>query len=228
MIYITGDTHGTRDFYKLLDDRFKNLTKKDYILICGDCGVLFDPVKSNHMINLYTYLPYTVLFIDGNHENYDMLAEYAVSNWNGGKVQFISDSIIHLMRGQVYSIEENTFFTFGGALSYDKDRRSPHESWWPQEIPTFEEYEEALENLSKVNNTVDYVITHDCPTCWSYMVSDSSKVQHHGFLISDVNNYLEELKKAIHFKHWYFGHYHLDKNYDDVTALYNKILKLEG
>ena len=23
MIYITGDTHGTRDFYKLLDDRYK-------------------------------------------------------------------------------------------------------------------------------------------------------------------------------------------------------------
>ena len=143
------------------------------------------------MINLYTYLPYTVLFIDGNHENYDMLAEYSVSSWNGGKVQFISDSIIHLMRGQVYSIEGNTFFTFGGALSYDKDRRSPHESWWPQEIPTFEEYEEALENLSKVNNTVDYVITHDCPTSWSYIVGDSSKVQHHGFLISDANNYLE-------------------------------------
>lgn len=154
MIYITGDTHGTRNFYKLLDNRFKSLTKKDYILICGDCGVLFDPVKSSHMINLYTYLPYTVLFIDGNHENYDMLAEYAVSSWNGGKVQFISDSIIHLM--------------------------------------------------------------------------NSSKVQHHGFLISDANNYLEELKKAVHFKHWYFGHYHLDKNYDDVTALYNKILKLKG
>ena len=32
MIYVTGDTHGTHDFAKLLDNKYKKLTKKRRIL----------------------------------------------------------------------------------------------------------------------------------------------------------------------------------------------------
>lgn len=93
------DTHGVNDFFKLLSTKLSKLTKEDYLIITGDCGVLFDVVQSPSIINLYSYLPYTVLFVDGNHENFNLLNFIPVSVWNGGKVHKISNSIYHLMRG---------------------------------------------------------------------------------------------------------------------------------
>lgn len=43
----------------------------------------------------------TILFADGNHEQFDALNSYSVDEWNGGKVHIIEPGIIHLMRGQV-------------------------------------------------------------------------------------------------------------------------------
>ena len=124
---------------------------------------MFNPQEVSHFINLYSYLPFTILFIDGNHENFEPLNSYPVEVWNGGKVHRISYSIIHLMRGQVFMIESKSFFTFGGALSFDKGRRIEGKSWWKEEMPTPEDYKEALINLATVNYDVDYIVSHDCP-----------------------------------------------------------------
>lgn len=40
-----------------------------------------------------------LLFVSGNHENFDLLAEYPQEDWNGGKVQRIHSHVIHLLRG---------------------------------------------------------------------------------------------------------------------------------
>lgn len=98
-----------------------------------------------------------------NHENHDALDAYPVEFWNGGKVHKISDSIIHLMRGQVFTIEGKKFFTMGGAESHDKIYRKEGISWWPREMPSNDEYEEGLANLDKVNNQVDYILSHCAP-----------------------------------------------------------------
>ena len=45
MIYITGDTHIPIDIAKLNEYNFpmqKNLTKNDYVIICGDFGGVWD------------------------------------------------------------------------------------------------------------------------------------------------------------------------------------------
>lgn len=125
--------------------------------------MLFNPQEVSHFINLYSYLPFTILFIDGNHENFESLNSYPVEVWIGGKVHRISDSIIHLMRGQVFMIESKSFFTFGGALSFDKARRIEEKSWWKEEMPTPEDYKEALINSATANYDVDYIVSHDCP-----------------------------------------------------------------
>ena len=51
-----------------------------------------------------------------------------MEKWHGGKVHKINDSIIHLMRGQVYNIDNNNIFTFGGAASVDKEFRKENVS----------------------------------------------------------------------------------------------------
>lgn len=61
-IYISGDTHGIWDVNKIQE---LNATKDDYIIICGDCGVLWDKKSAPKMIELYESFGATVLFVDG-------------------------------------------------------------------------------------------------------------------------------------------------------------------
>ena len=68
--------------------------------------------------------------------------------------------MIHLMRGQIFTIDGLKFFTFGGAYSIDKMSRAEGISWFPEEIPSREEYEEGWANLEKEDFQVDYGV---CP-----------------------------------------------------------------
>ena len=59
--------------------------------------------------------PYTILWVQGNHENYDLIGEYPLEEWHGGKVRhIIRDKVILLERGQVFEIEGKSFFAFEG------------------------------------------------------------------------------------------------------------------
>ena len=162
-IYITGDTHGTFDLRKVVyffKGREEEFSRDDYLIICGDVGVCgfmaSDEAKTRDILR---NLPVTVLFVDGNHENFEQLNSYAVETWNGGKVHFIESNIIHLMRGQVFEIDGKKFFTFGGAYSVDKMYRTEGITWFPEEIPSKEEYEEGWKNLEKA----DFQVTISCP-----------------------------------------------------------------
>ena len=43
-----------------------------------------------------------------------------------------------------------------------------------------------------------------------------------------ITNFLFTIDKDLKFKHWYFGHYHIDKEIDDKhTCLYNKIIEIK-
>ena len=124
MIYITGDCHA--NFSRFSTNIFpeqKEMTKDDYVIICGDFGGVWDKGEESPRekwdMNWLEDKPFTTLFVDGNHENFDRLYTYPVEEWHGGKVHKIRDSVIHLMRGQVYEIDGKKFFTFGGAASHD-------------------------------------------------------------------------------------------------------------
>ncbi len=223
--YITSDTHGLVDIEKInYFFKNKNFTNNDYLIICGDVGICnFSLLMSKTLRDVYNSLPIKTLFIDGNHENFNLLNSYEVKEWNGGKVHFISDKIIHLMRGQVFNINNTTFFTFGGAYSIDKFIRTENVSWFKEELPNNEEFEEGLINLQKNNNQVDYVLTHTAPkSIISKMGFDSCNSDEMALI-----KYLEMLKTDINYKHWYFGHFHNDIEIDEkFTCIYNKIFKI--
>ncbi len=46
-------------------------------------------------------LPYTILFLDGNHECFHEIFAYPEEMWNGGRIRRIRPNALHLMRGQV-------------------------------------------------------------------------------------------------------------------------------
>lgn len=223
-IYVTGDTHGDIDWGKISVDKFpeqKHLTKEDYLLITGDFGAVWDEGKTDSFIQkIYNNRNFTTLFIDGNHENHDALDRYPVEIWNGGKVHKISDSIIHLMRGQVYEIGGKTFFTMGGAESIDKYFRFPGRSWWERELPSMEEYAEAFHNLEKCNYKVDYIITHCGPEC--FLNYDKCR----NALTDVFDAFL--LKGELSYTMWFCGHYHRDAYYDEakLALMYNDIYRI--
>ncbi len=227
MIFITGDTHGLIDFAKLktFADQHKELTKNDYVIIAGDCGIVFNKETLEQKANIYSSLPFTILFVDGNHENFDLLNAYKVKYWHGGKVHFIKKDIIHLMRGQVFEIENKTFFTFGGGTSIDKQLRIENVSWWKEEIPNYLEIDEAIDNLKKHNNEVDYIITHSIDEkALYYPIFKTIGNPIHAYIDNQILSFFED---NINYKHWYFGHYHIDGPVNKKkTALYQEIKRI--
>lgn len=246
MIYNTGDTHG--DYTRFNTKRFpqqKQMTKKDYVIIDGDFGYWADTKEQKNWLDWLESKNFTTLWVDGNHENYDMLAQIPVEKWNGGDVQKIRPSVIRLMRGQVFVINGCKIFTFGGARSHDiqdgiLERDDPnyrrkrkalnaaracyrinHLSWWKEEMPNEAEMDIGRINLNKHNNTVDYIISHECAAYTKALITK-------GFYGDDpLSAYLQEIKEQTTFKKWYFGHYHEDRaiNAEEILC-YEKIVQI--
>lgn len=222
-IILAGDTHGLLDMGKITEyfETNDEYSKDDYLIILGDAGVLWNDVEDNDVQEILNNLPVTTLWIDGNHENFDMLEDYPEDKWNGGRVHFITDSIIHLARGQVFEIDGLTFFTFGGGNSIDKASRQIGLSWWPQEMPSDYEYEEGLNNLEKVNWKVDYVLTHTCP---EFIATELVTYLQPGE--EALRRYLDHIAENLEFDEWFFGHFHIDESVDNFRCLYNEIVEL--
>lgn len=254
MIYITGDTHA--DFRRFAKKKPFELTEKDSVIICGDFGLLWSKNDGmlDHCLKQMGGLPFKILWVGGNHENYDMIEEYNLEEWNGGKVRhIIQDKIIYLERGQVFKIEDKKIFTFGGASSHDVQggildprdadyiekcnavRKSdlPYRvkgiSWWEQELPTEEEMQEGLKNLQRVKYKVDYVISH----CLSSKIQDKVEGYPSGgksvrlYKEDILTEYFNKIEDQLEYKRWYSGHYHVNWDIDEKhTIMYQAIIPL--
>ena len=229
MIFVTGDTHGLEDFYKLHIFAGENptLTLDDFVIIAGDFGAVWDSRRLAADLRYYTELPFTVLFVDGNHENFDLINSYPVEIWNGGKVHKIKPNIIHLMRGQVFEIEGKKIFTFGGATSIDRAFRTEGVSWWPQEKPAFEELDEAFANLKRYDNKVDYIVTHSCGQ--RALMYPKLRIAAGIKVTCPESHLLSNFEDIVTFKHWYFGHFHIDARLSDkYTVLMHEVVRLDS
>lgn len=250
MIYITGDCH--QNFERFNGSIFpeqKEMTKDDYVIICGDFGGVWSNNEKNREENMLldglACKPYTTLFVDGNHENFDRLNAYPVEEWKGGKVHKIRDSVIHLMRGQVFEIDDKSIFTFGGACSHDISggilepeewdyvvKRSKldeiglpyrvnHISWWKEELPSKEEMQEGLKNLEAHKNKVDYIVTHCCASDTQILIGGAN------YMADVETQYFEKIKQKVKFKKWFFGHYHNNRNVNaKEILLYEQIIRI--
>lgn len=215
MIYITGDTHA--DFSRFEEEKFpiqSDMTKNDYVIICGDFGgvwnYIVEIIYEKHWLDWLNNKNFTTLFVDGNHENFERLYRYPVEKWHGGKVHKIRDSVIHLMRGEIYEYRKR------GAYFRIRDY-----SWWDLGLPTEEEMQNGIKNLEKVNYKVNYIISHCCPTSIQTLLNPSYKKD----ILTD---YLQEILEKCEFEKWYFGHYHDYRQINSqFTLLYENIVPLE-
>ena len=222
MVFATGDTHG--NFLRFRPENFpeqENMTKNDYVIICGDFGGVWDGSKKERQ---------TLDWLESLH---------------GGKVQFIRPHVIHLLRGQVFEIEGYTFFTMGGASSHDISDgildpyaddfeeqywfmrrlrcsfRVDHHSWWKEELPSDEEYTEALKTLKQIGWAADYIITHCAP-------NSVVKKLNPDYDLDQLTAFLEKIRRKAKFHYWLFGHYHDNKIINErYVLLWEQIVQIK-
>ena len=250
MIYVTGDCHA--DFRRFSAPDFpdqRRMSREDLVIVCGDFGLWHDTPQERWWLDWLSESPFTLAFVDGNHENFDRLYsdEFETVDFCGGKAQMIRKNVIHLLRGQVYTMEGKTFWTFGGASSHDiqdgvYDRaayrsdeafhraiqrarkrgeffRVNHVSWWEQELPTRQEMDDGMRTLSERNFQVDFIITH----CAPQQVAAAC-----GFFEGDIlTSYFDEVAAKTKFSRWFFGHYHQERViFKDFQMLYREIHRI--
>ena len=245
-IYITGDRHGQLETLGMkYFPKQKGLTRDDYLVICGDFGGMWDGSRrENYWLDWLENRSFTTLFISGNHENHAMLNALPVMEWHGGKVHHVRDHILHLMNGQIFEIDDMTFFTMGGAASHDieagiLDPNAPDfkqqyaravrsggrfrilgVSWWPEEMPSDEEYAEAERNLNKAGWSVDIILTHCAPTSIALQMDLHNEAD-------KLTDFLEKVWQRCEFTYWFGGHYHHNMTIEEKFFLqYDQITEI--
>jgi len=252
-IWITGDCHS--DVRRFSVDSFyeqKEMTNQDenFMIVCGDFGLVWDrdgeSKTEKYWLDWLENKPFTTLFIDGNHENFDRLYQYPVKEWHGGKVHEIRPHVLHLCRGEVFNIENKKFFAFGSASSHDiKDGILDYEdenwkkkareldnlgkymyrikglSWWEQELPSEDEMQNGIKNLEKHDWKVDYILTHSPSASVIALLGN-------GLYEQDVlTKYLEEIRCKTDYKKMFSGHFHINKAVNDKDILlYEQIIRI--
>lgn len=205
MIYVTGDTHG--DINRFKDPAMKKIKSSDTLIVCGDFGFIWDGSrKERSVLKKLASKNFTIAFVDGCHENFELLESLPVTEWNGGKVHMVAPNIVHLMRGQIYTIEGKQIFTFGGGHSQDYEFRREGDMWWERERPSHDEIREAIRNLAEYGNAVDFIITHEPPAS----LKDCLNVDVLQRL--EVHAFFEDIIKTCSYKKWFFGKCHIDKH----------------
>ena len=250
--FITGDFHA--DFTRLASRKFpvaKELDRGDIVICCGDFGGIWDQTESpseKYWLDWLEEKPYTVVFCDGNHENFDRLNnEFPIVDFYGARAHQIRSNIFHILRGEIMEFAGHTFFFMGGARSHDIDdgildpaafeteeefKRTYKEwwnagkmfrvkgiSWWEDEMPSIDDYVNAERNLAAFDNEVDFVITHCAPRVVA---------AHMGYKETDaLTQWLEDrILNGVAFRDWFFGHYHRNENYDFMHCLYDDFVEL--
>ena len=246
MIFITGDCHA--DWKKFSKESFQEqaeMTRDDFVIVCGDFGLWHDDKTERWWFKWFEEKNFTVLFVDGNHENFDRLySEFEDVDFHGGKAHKIRENIYHLMRGYVFDLCGKKFFAFGGASSHDIDDgildrkdfqsdrelvdeynrrtrrgemlRINHISWWKEEVPNIQEYEYALDNL-RCHRTNNFLITHEAP---------APILSTFGYPYNQTSFEIFDFLRYGYFDKHYFGHYHINQDFGKSECVYDIIKKI--
>lgn len=187
-VYVCGDTHGNYDLQKLKPSvwveayaRKDQPREENILIVAGDFGFHWTPPGGGDETELkafYESRPWTTLWIDGNHENFETIQHLPRVDIHTLGIDLVplgdtketvgksAEGVYHLQRGGIYSIQGRRIFVMGGAASIDKNSRKEYLSWWKEEIPNREEASFALNNLKNYlieGEALDYVITHTVP-----------------------------------------------------------------
>lgn len=220
MVYITGDIHANiKDF----ESRSINKLKKgDVLIITGDFGFIWDNSKTElKNLKKLSKKKFTILFVEGVHENFELLEQYEEAEIFSSKAKKIADNIYCLNRGEIYTIENKTYFCLGGGEVEDPIENSGSDPLNQKSMPTDEQLQYAVDNLQKANKKVDIIITHEAPASVKRLIRRDSNV-------NDINMFLDTLLHNVRYKKWYFGSLHTDRVLSEqLCCVWQDVIKVD-
>ena len=201
---IIGDVHGNwRAAAQTISEALEQDGPFDQVIQVGDMGFAYPGVQ-----------PWDEDFdipekrwIDGNHENFDMLFARDEQNfgydpyhvlWPKYWKQFLEEWR-YIPRG---TVEEGVLY-IGGAKTPPWADRQRGINWWPEEDISYEDEEKTLDAIESYDGDIHTVISHDCPTAFVMESVLQGEEYHDG-----NRKFLEHLRRRIEPERWFFGHYH--------------------
>lgn len=187
------------------------------IIILGDAGVNY--YMNNRDTSVKKKMEksgYQFYLVRGNHEarpedceGIEWIYDNNVSGTVGIDIDYPA---IHYFRdGDSYTIDGHSVLIIGGAYSVDKFYRIakgyPYQ-WFENEQLSEEERREILKKIK--GQEFDIVMTHTCPRAWEpidLFISGINQTE----VDKSMENWLDEVKVAIKYKVWLFGHFHADR-----------------
>jgi hypothetical protein len=196
--------HG--DFARFADKRIKSLKKGDFLIVAGDFGFLWDKTdKEDRILRKIGKKRFYTLFIEGCHDNYDLINSYPVENFGGGTAHHISGRLYHLERGGVFNLSGVRIFAFGGGVTPDINERTAQNRWWTEEAATENEIIRARENLEDHDWKFDAAVTHEAPATIKEFLGFETQ------LLTHMHHFFDEVKDKATFGKWFFGKLHRRK-----------------
>ena len=250
-VYIRGDAHGDKLAYQYTIDQIENPKEEDIIIVCGDASLEYGKYVMGSCKKIMSKFPGTWLILRGNHD-----ARYwrgktiqavdglvATDGWDFSNrfdeatlfqkkypnIHYIDDV------GGIYDIDGHCCAFYPGAYSVDRGYRLvyglPYEM---EEQLTDLEFEALNKKTVEYADDIEFVFSHTCPMSIEPLIRylfmnglDQSKIDKTTEKWLDV--YYKHLKDGKNFKHWFFGHFHDDKELDDTfTIVNNGLLRLEN
>jgi len=174
----------------------------DIVVQLGDFGLDLPDWYVKKVDGCLNKLDMQVWFIDGNHDNHGLLHTLPIEP-NG--MHRITDRLWHIPRGFMWTWNNTKFMGLGGAVSVDRNVRTPGYDWWPGETISVRDYKLAIRAAN-----VDVMFMHDAPQrvmhkiprhVAGYPDAEMRAAANHSALLDDI---VEELQPKILFH----GHFH--------------------
>lgn len=183
VIYITGDIHADpRRFSVESFPEQREMSKDDFVIICGDFGLCWETVESDrekYWLDWLEKKPFTTVFIDGNHEAFDRLNAFPIEQWQGGRVHKLREHVIHLMRGEIFTLCNRKIFTFGGARSHDITGLATNEELKQDYTAgVLKQDDPQLQNKIKMLNKIGIFTRIEGKTWWRAEMPTEQEMQH--------------------------------------------------
>ena len=222
MICVTGDMHG--DYSRVNDKRIKNLKKGDFLIVCGDFGFVWDgSPKEKRILKKIGRKRFYTLFVEGCHENYDLLEQYPEEEFCGGNVSVVSGRLMRMKRGSMFTLQGHKVFAFGGGQTKEIDIRRESRTWWEAELPTPEEVKAGILTLKENNNEADFIVTHEPPASMKEFLGFEVRQ------ISHMHTFFDAVKNDCKFKMWFFGKAHINKVIPPkYRCLFDEVVQIES
>jgi 3-oxoacid CoA-transferase subunit A len=200
----------------------KKTTLDDVLILLGDTEInyLGDP-DDRELKRYLASLPITLLCVHGNHDKRpENIGTYNETLWCGGVVYVEPDfpNILFAKCGEVYTLGGHRFMAIGGAYSVDKDYRLVEGlPWFPDEQPSGEIMKRVNDRLEAEGWQIDWIFSHTCP--YKYLPRNTFIFTEEHLIDQTTEKWLNMMESRLTYKHWYCGHFHIDKQVDKIDFL---------